>query len=185
MKRTTLFALCILIAPALLYAQSATTEALKKKHSGSLDLFFYNNTLRMLNQNDDKEFDEIIKDIEKMRFLMIKKEGTNFGSADFKKLVLDYKSEAFEEVMTSRHEGKNIEVYLKADKGKTRGMLVLINDVKSLYVLDILGTIAVDKVTRLYKTLDESTDIGDRIKAFTGQNDDDNDGDDKGSNENR
>ena len=39
----------ILFGPILLKAQSLTTEALRKKHSGSLELFFYNNTLRMLN----------------------------------------------------------------------------------------------------------------------------------------
>ena len=50
-------------------------------------------------------------------------------------------------------------------------MLVLINDAKNLYVLDILGRIALDKVTKLYSTLDESTDIGRKIKAFTGEDD--------------
>ena len=156
----------ILFAPTMLKAQSLTTEALRKKHSGSLELFFYNNTLRMLNQSDDQEFDELIKNIEKMRFLMIKKEETNFGNTDLQQLVSDYKTESFQEIMTSRHEGKNFEVYLKEQGGKTKGMLVLINDAKNLYVLDILGTIALDKVTSLYSALDKSTDIGSKIKAF-------------------
>jgi sulfur relay (sulfurtransferase) complex TusBCD TusD component (DsrE family) len=46
-------------------AQSKTTEALEKKHSDALKLFFYQNTLRMLNQKNDPNFDELIKDIEK------------------------------------------------------------------------------------------------------------------------
>lgn len=162
----------ILFAPILLKAQSLTTEALRKKHSGSLELFFYNNTLRMLNQSDDKEFDELIKDIEKMRFLMIKKEETNFGNTDFQKLVSDYKTESFQEIMTSRHEGKNFDVFLKEQGGKTKGMLVLINDTENLYVLDILGTIALDKVTSLYSALDKSTDISSKIKAFAHDDDD-------------
>jgi len=126
----------VAVSPVLLRAQSSTTEALHKKHGGSLELFFYNNTLRMLNQEDVKEFDEIIKDIEKMRFLMIKKAENNFGNNDFKKLVSDYKAEAFQEIMTSRHEGKNFDVYLKEKDGKTNGMLVLINDTENLYVLN-------------------------------------------------
>lgn len=165
------------LATLMLPAQSLTTESLRKKHSGALELFFYNNTLRMLNQNDDKEFDELIKDIEKMRFLMIKKNETNFDNSDFQKLVSDYKTEAFQEIMTSRHEGKNFDVYVKERDGKTKGMLVLINDVKNLYVLDILGTIALDKVTSFYNALDKSTDISGKIKAFA--NDDDGDGDKK------
>jgi len=166
-----------LLAPFLLRAQSATTEGLKKKYGDALELFFYNNTLRMLNQSEDKDFDEIIRDIEKMRFLMIKKEETSFGNNDYQKLVADYKAEAFQEIMTSRHEGKNFDVYLKENDGKTKGMLVLINDAKNLYVLDILGRIALDKVTKLYNTLDESTDIGKKIKAFSNGDDDDDDDD--------
>ena len=78
------------------FGQSKTTEALQKKYDDAMVFFFYNNTLRMLNQNDDKSFDELIKDIEKMKFLMIDK-SKNFGPTDYKKLVSDYKAESFEE----------------------------------------------------------------------------------------
>ncbi|HET9487693.1 MAG TPA: DUF4252 domain-containing protein [Chryseosolibacter sp.] len=178
--------LCGMLISPVLRAQSPTTEALSKKHTEALGLFFYNNTLRMLNQQEDKEFDELIRDIEKMRFLMIKKNESKFGNTEYKKLVADYKAEAFEEVMTSRHEGKNFDVYLKERDGRTKGMLVLVNDADNLYVLDILGRIALDKVTKLYSTLDESTDIGSKIKAFTGGDDNDDnkeDEDDKKSSE--
>lgn len=155
------------------FAQSLTTEALSKKHGDALNLFFYNNTLRMLNQKEDPEFDELIRDIEKMRFLLIRKADANFGNSEYKKLVSEYKAEAFEEIMTSRHDGKNFDVYLREQGGKTKGMLVLIHDATNLYVLDILGHIALDKVTSLYSTLDESSDIGSKIKAFTGDDDED------------
>ena len=165
----------LVILPGLVAAQSETTDALHKKYSDALAFFFYNNTLRMLNQKEDAEFDELIKDIEKMKFLMIDKREHNFGSDEYKKLLNNYKGEAFEEILTSRYEGKNFDVYLKESNGKTKGMLVLINDSTSLYVLDILGRIALDKVTKLYSTLDESADIGKKIKAFAGDDDDDND----------
>ena len=105
-------------------AQSETTEKLHKKYSESLAFFFYNNTLRMINQKDDKDFDALIKDIEKMKFLMIKKEG--FAKADYQKLVSSYKAESFEEMMSSRHDGKNFDVYMK--DGKAKGMIVTVND---------------------------------------------------------
>ena len=54
-------------------------------------LYFYRNTLRMLNQTEDKSFDELIKDIEKMRFLMIDKTKSKFDQADYKKLLTGYK----------------------------------------------------------------------------------------------
>lgn len=167
--------LVVLLVPAQSHAQSATTESLQKEHAEALNLFFYNNTLRMLNQAEDKNFDELIRDIEKMRFLLIDKKESAFGNDEFRKLVTAYKAEQFEAVMTSRHEGKNFDVYLKEEDGQTKGMLILINDDENLYVLDILGRIALDKVTSLYATLDQSTDIGNKIKAFI----DDGDGDKK------
>jgi hypothetical protein len=148
-------------------AQSQTTENLQKQHKGALSLFFYQNTLRMINQTGDPAFDELIKDIEKMKFLMINKTTDNFDPGQYKKLVAEYKSEKFEEIMTSRFEGKNFDIFLKGSDKKTDGMLVLVNDSETLFVLDILGRINVNKVTELYNKLDESSDIGQQIKNFT------------------
>lgn len=165
MRLKTFLAILFLLTPAIAFCQSSTTESLQTKYGGRA-FFFYNNTLRMLNQQEDPAFDELIKDIEKMKFLMIDKVGNNL---DYKKVLIDYKSEKFEEAMTSRHEGKNFDVFLKGS-GKTEGMLVLINDESTLMVLDIVGSIAMDKVTTLWNTLDESADIGKRIKDFTSGN---------------
>ncbi len=158
--------LLISLSTATVIAQTKTTEELHKANRDALALFFYNNTLRMLNQADDKDFDAVIKDIEKMKFLMIEK-NENFGSKQYKQLVADYKSESFEEIMTSRYQGKNFDVFLKDKNGKTEGMIVTVNDSTSLFVLDIVGGIALNKVTKLFTTLDESSDIGKKIKDFT------------------
>lgn len=171
MKLRILLVVVALYSSPDVLAQSSTTETLRKKHTDALNLFFYNNTLRMLNQTDDKDFDELIRDIEKMRFLMIRKKETNFGDSDYEKLISDYRAEAFEEIMTSRHGGKNFDIFLKEKDGKTKGMLVLVNDSTNLFILDILGRIALDKVTKLYTTLDESTDVGSRVKQFMGEDD--------------
>jgi len=148
------------------HAQSKTTDALQKSHSDALALYFYNNTLRMLNQKEDKAFDELIKDIEKMKFLMIDKE-KGFGASQYKTLVSGYKSESFEEIMTSRYQGRNFDVFLKDDDGKTEGMVVTVNDSTNLYILDIVGSIPLDKVSALFNAIDDSTDIREKIRKFT------------------
>jgi hypothetical protein len=169
MKLKTLFVLLGIIASTVTSsAQSKTTDALQKEHDDALSLFFYNNTLRMLNQKEDKAFDELIKNIEKMKLLMIKKEDDSFNATDYKKLVSDYKAESFEEIMTSRMEGKNFDIFIKGPDEKPKAMLVLINDESTLFVLDILGSIAFNRVTELYNTLDSSSDIGQKIKGFIG-----------------
>jgi hypothetical protein len=160
---------CLLLAPFAAAAQSKTTENLQKKFSDSFSLFFYHNTLRMINQSESKEFDELIKDIEKMKFLMIDKKEA-FNASDYQQLRKAYRAETFEEVMTTRYQGRNLDVLLKEKSGKTQGMVVLVNDSTSLYVLDIVGRIALDQVTTLYSAIDESTDIGNKIKNFSNRN---------------
>jgi hypothetical protein len=151
------------------FSQSKTTQALDERFEG-LSLYFYKNTLRMLNQKDDPAFDELIKNIEKMKFLMIDK-GDSFAKQDYNKLVNDYKSESFEEMMTSRFEGRTFDMYIKDKKGSSLGTVILVNDSTSLYVLDIIGTIDMSKATSLFSAIDESSDIGQQIKNFTKKGD--------------
>ena len=152
----------------LVFAQTKTTQALDDKYEG-LSLYFYKNTLRMLNQTDDPSFDELIKDIEKMKFMMIDKAGLNFSKQDYAKLLAGYKSENYEEMMTGRYDGRNFDIYLREQNGDIKGTVILANDSSSLFVLDIKGKIALDKAPALFKAIDSSTDIGKKIKDFTGQ----------------
>jgi hypothetical protein len=152
-------------------AQTKTTEALEKKFS-SRTFFLYHNTLRAINQSENPAFDELIKDIEKMKVIWVNKKEKNFTNDNFKTLISDYKSESFEEIMTSRHEGKNFNVLVKEKDGKTRGVLVTVNDTESVYIMDIVGSIALNNITQLFKTLDDSSDIGERIKMMTNKNQD-------------
>jgi hypothetical protein len=154
-------------------AQSQTTNNLQKKYEKAFSLYFYKNTLRMLNQENSKEFDEAIKNIEKMKFLMVDKEVSKFTRQDYKKLLIAYGAEAYEEVMTSRFEGKNFDVYLKDQKGMALGTVMLVSDSSKLYVLDIIGTIDVSKASKFFSTLNESSELGQRVKSFMSKDDKD------------
>ena len=166
MKKPLSIAFLLSFVCTLTFSQTKTTEDLDKRFEDGLSLFFYKNTLRMLNQTESKEFDEMIKDIEKMQFLMIDKTKVKFSTADYKKLLSGYKGESYEEMMTSRFQGKNFGVYIKEKSGEVKGTVILASDSTNLYVLDIVGKIAINKATELFKTIDESTDIGGKIKDF-------------------
>lgn len=153
------------------FGQTKTTQSLDDKYDG-LTLYFYRNTLRMLNQTEDPAFDELIKDIEKMRFLMIDKTQSNFDQADYRKLLSGYTGEEYEEVMTGRYDGRNFDVYLKEKNGEIKGTIILATDSTSVIVLDILGKIALNKAPDLFKAIDGSTDIGGKIKSFISKDDD-------------
>ncbi len=150
-----------------LWAQAKTTQDLQAKFENSLSLYFYKNTLRMLNQSENKEFDEMVKNIDKLKFLMVDKTSKNFGVQDYAKLKKDYQAEDYESAVTSRYQGKNFDVFIKDKKGSSPGTVVLVNDSTSLYVLDMIGTIDVLQAGKLFSTIDESSDIGKKIRNFT------------------
>jgi hypothetical protein len=170
-----LVTLLLLVAVGVAGAQTKTTQALDEKYDG-LSLFFYRNTLRMLNQKDDPAFDELIKDIEKMRFMMINKVESNFTDSDYKKLLDGYKSEAYEEMMSGRADGRTFTVYLRETNGNVKGTVILAKDEESVMVLDILGKIAINKVPEFFSAIDNSTDIGGKIKDFMSDDDKKNEG---------
>jgi hypothetical protein len=165
MKSVVLALLFLIAATGVTTAQTKTTEELDADVDG-LSLYFYKNTLRMLNQDDNKEFDEMIKDIEKMRFLLIDRMEENFGNDEFTDLKARYLKEKYEEIMSSRLDGRNFEVYVRESNGDVKGTVILASDSSQLFVLDILGKVAMDKIPAFFKSLDENSDIGKKVKDF-------------------
>lgn len=148
------------------YGQTVTTQNLSKEFDNSFSLFFYKNTLRMYNMAESKEFDDLVKDIEKMKFLVIDKEKSGFAQSNYRKLTDGYKNESYEPIVTSRHQGKSFDVYMKERNGKTLGTVVLVNDSTNLYVLDILGSIDVQKASKLFSSIEENSEVGKQFKSF-------------------
>jgi hypothetical protein len=145
-------------------AQTKTTELLDEKHDGTT-LYFYKNTLRMLNQKEDPEFDDMIKDIEKIRFVMIDRNEEKFTTSDYKKLQSDYmKKESYEEIMNGRMSGRNMNIYVRESGGKVKGTIIIAADSTNLYVLDILGKIALEKAGSLFKMIDENSDVAKKLR---------------------
>lgn len=161
----TILAVVFLFISSLCVAQTETTNEFDRMYS-SRTFFLYNNTLRMINQNGDKAFDELIKDIEKMKVVWVSKKDKNFGAEQYKKLVSGYKAEKFEEIMKTKYEGKSFNAYLKEKDGNTKGVVITVDDGENIYVMDIVGKIALNQITSLFSTLDSNSDIGQRFKSM-------------------
>ena len=144
----TYYFLLILLVFAVnhLHAQSATTQELHKKHDDAFYLYFYKNTLRMINQDDNEEFAKLIDNIEKMKFLRLEKK----EHVDLKSLISQYREEAFEELMSIREEGNDIKILIKEKNKVTLGLVMLISDAEALSILDIKGSVPLNQLTSLY-----------------------------------
>jgi Domain of unknown function (DUF4252) len=159
----TILSVSLLFITAICSAQTETTNELDHTYS-SRTFFLYNNTLRMINQKGDKDFDELIKDIEKMKVVWVNKQEKKFGPQQYKKLVSSYKAEEFEEIMNTRYENKSFNAYIKEKNGDTKGVVVTVDDGENVYVMDIVGKVALNKITSLFSSLNNNSDIGLKIK---------------------
>lgn len=161
-----LYIVLLALLPLSGWAQSKTTNTLQEKYKDSFALYFYKNTLRMLNQKDDKEIDELIKNIERLKFLILDKTKTKFGAEQYKKLLGDYKKESYEPVLTGRYKGRNMDIYMR-DKSGPLATIMLLNDSTDLYVVDMIGTIDMTKANSLFSLIDNNADITKRIEDYT------------------
>jgi Domain of unknown function (DUF4252) len=163
-----IFLILLSASSITLLAQTKTTSDLHKKYQDAFSLYFYSNTLKMLNQSGDKEFDELVKDIEKMKFLIVDKGEMKFSVKDYSSLIKNYQSEDYENMMTARSNGKNFDVYLREDNNRVKGTLILVNDSSKLYILDIIGRVQPNQAIKFFNALDQNSDITQKLKSFIG-----------------
>ena len=105
--------------------------------------------LNQMNSEEFEEFDELIKDIDKMKFVRVDKQERNFTDDDFKDLVDSYHDEKFEDLMNMRYEGMKVNVYIQEDDGITTGLVMLMTDDTSISILDIKGKVPLNKLATL------------------------------------
>ncbi|HNR74722.1 MAG TPA: DUF4252 domain-containing protein, partial [Cyclobacteriaceae bacterium] len=74
-------------------------------------------------------------------------------------------------MMSGRADGRSFTVYLRESNGNVKGTVILAKDNESIMVLDILGKIAMNKVPEFFSAIDNSTDIGTKIKDFMSDGD--------------
>ncbi|MDH5366962.1 MAG: DUF4252 domain-containing protein [Cyclobacteriaceae bacterium] len=145
--------LLLLSLPYLGNAQSETIQKWHKKYDNAFVMFFYHSTLNMLNMQNNEEFQDIIKDIDKMKLITIDKKEDSFTTENYKELVSDYKSDKFEELMSMRQESSKINAYIKEIDGITKGIAVLINSDSSMTIIDLKGSVPLNKIGTLAKQI--------------------------------
>lgn len=146
-----IFILFFIFSPLFTFAQSKTTQNFHKEHDDAMVLFAYHNTLKMFAQVEgaaEAGLDELFKDIDKMKFVKVDVTEEE-AKSKIKQLATGYKKERFEDLMSMRHDGMNVRVYIQEDSGVTSGVVLLMNDKASVSIIDIVGRVPLNKVASL------------------------------------
>jgi len=144
--RTLLAISSVLFFNLSLQAQSDTIKKLHDQYDDAFVLFFYHNTLQMLNPNNDEQLDALIRDIDKMKFLSIDKSENTITQDDIQTLYNNYKEENFEELLNLREKNTQVKALIKEKGGITYGLSIIMNSEDSLNVFDIKGSLPIEKI---------------------------------------
>ncbi len=90
----------------------------------------------VLSVTDDFNGDDLIKKVTKLRVLVIE-DGTLVSKKDFNTLVLEAKTEAFEDLMTIREGMTNVRFMIKENDKKIQNLLVLISDNEEFVLISL------------------------------------------------
>lgn len=133
------------------FAQSTTITDLKKDKLTNMGLYFYPSTLRMVNLDNNEEFNRLIQDIEKLIFF---KMNAKFESIDMYNLVTQLQSEEqFEEYVVVDGPTKKFYLLGREKPTETVGIALLDNE---HYVFDVAGSLELKELPKLYEYIAEN-----------------------------
>lgn len=129
------------------HSQSKVIQELKDSNSVQLGFYFTPSTLRMLNLQKDTAYDEMIKGIEKLSFLIMKPE--KFSADNYFDTVDKLLSqEKYEEYIIWDGDGDELQVFGKPDKQEMVGLAKFQDQ---MYIFDLRGTIDLLKIPDIYE----------------------------------
>lgn len=162
------------------FAQSKSVERFRNEHTPDLKLFFYKSTLKMYSRINleaigggvDSDFGEmpplsdLIKGIEKVKFFSYEMANLSNNGQLYAELKKDVMNEDYEELMTARADGANMEVMMKERGGEPEGFVVLIRMEDRISVLDIEGYPNVNNILKFSEFINNSSAVLNWQDAF-------------------
>lgn len=151
-KYLSLFALLIFVSLSS-QAQSNTIANFEKNSTG-YKVFLYQSVIRMLNPDQNPDFNKLIKDLDHLRLLSNEPDGET-GRTTFASLDQGIKGEGFEMIMSVDNKDKKFHVYeLASNKGKTTWVVTFLMDERA-GIMEMKGTLDFKYINSL-KNLDYS-----------------------------
>lgn len=134
-------------------AQSTTISNFEKESNG-YKIFLYQSVIRMLNPDQNPEFNKLIKDLDHLRMLSNEPDAEQ-SRTTFKVLDKGIQSEGFEMIMSVDNKDKKFHVYeLASRKGKTTWVVTFLMDERA-GLMEMKGTLDLKYINAL-KQLDYS-----------------------------
>ena len=145
--------------PLLVFGQSKVMRNLADEFPDGRVLMFYHSSLNMLNLDDNPEFTDMIKDIEKIKVLIIDKGGQEFDESTISTVKSDLNNYDFEELMVLKSKEYDIGVYIIEDDDDIEGFFFLMDEEDSFIAVDLVGSMPVGDIGMLIEKMKEANDF--------------------------
>lgn len=156
------FLLFCILFPGFLHAQSDALQYVEEHYDvGTFGkMVFYYSTLKMWIPEDDAELKQIIHDVEKI--VLIRLEEDAISQDELATIEDELDDEGYEEAVRISGPDKRLNIYIKDGKG-----LFLIGGLDgNVMILDVKGTIPVDKIFTLQDKMHSLTENTDFLENF-------------------
>jgi hypothetical protein len=121
------------------HAQCITIENWSQNKDGIRTLCFYPTTLRMVNVNRDKGFNEMVKDIKKLKIMLVDVKKANFKKEDVSTLTKGIRAELFKDMIQFQRGKQSIYIFVKEVKEKPVAFSGIIFSDDQLILIDLKG----------------------------------------------
>jgi len=138
--------IALIICPTLAFGQSKVMRNLAEEFPEARVIMLYHSTLNMLNIEEDEEYARMIRDIEKIKLLIVDKTTQKYSTTVIDDLKSDLSKYDFEELMTLRSKDYDIGVYINDDDGDIEGFFFIMDEEESLVAVDLVGNMPVGDV---------------------------------------
>lgn len=136
MKTLVITTLSLLLSlPA--FAQSRTVSSFMKKHEPSASFYLYPSTLRMIDRENNPDYQQLVRHIEKVSFLTFQKGAMPVSKEKVRELQQALAGEAYEELLSFRDAGNQVYIYSKGDEPEA--YVSLVDNEEALMLFDMQG----------------------------------------------
>jgi hypothetical protein len=162
MKYLFLLLLVLLALSSPVSAQSKAMDEINEKHEDGFSMVFYYSTLKMWLPEEDTELKEMIYDVEKIKFLRLDPDDV-ISAEETSSIISKLENQKYEEAIVIKGPTRNLLVYIREDEG----IFMMGTESGETYILDIIGTIPVNKLLTLQDKIETLTKNGSLIDSFT------------------
>jgi len=148
--KTFLLATLTLMSSYSVFAQSVTVSEFVEKHQPSASFYLYPSTLRMINRENNPDYQQLVRNIDKLSFLTFDKNSANLASNSVNQLLNSLREEAYQELMSFKDAGNQVYVYAKGDSPEA--YVSMVDNEGTLMLFDVEGSPDLSALLRLVQS---------------------------------